>query len=70
MGRTSRSWNNVEDCGMQISMTESTTVNMVSAVLAKKWEQRDHRSSAESEYSNSYFRKKYLGLLPSCQSRC
>ena len=59
----------VEDCDIFISMTEYDEVNMVSAVLAKKMSQRDHRSGTESGIFQFLLQgKKYLGLLPSCQS--
>ena len=42
-------------------MTEYDEVNMVSAVLAKKnGSQRDYRSGANPEYSNSYFKEKNI----------
>ena len=60
----------VEDCDIFISMTEYDEVNMVSAVLAKKMGAKETIVRVRNpEYSNSYFKgKKYLGLLPSCQS--
>lgn len=59
----------VEDCDIFISMTEYDEVNMVSAVLAKNGSQRNHRSGAESGIFQFLLQgKKYLGLLPGCQS--
>ena len=59
----------VEDCDIFISMTEYDEVNMVSAVLAKKMGAKETIVRVRNpEYSNSLQGKKYLGLLPGCQS--